>query len=78
MNGVVKVITFDKRHYKREVIEKESDYGKYCMAVADKENCKIYYTWEYTSLLNDAVPMEQCVYTYIVRFLINEGFTYGK
>lgn len=78
MDRVVKVITFDKRHYKREVIEKETDYGKYCLAVADEINCKVYYPWEYTSFLNDAIPMETCVYTYIVALPINESFTYGK
>ena len=78
MDRVVKVITFDKRHYKREDIEKESDYDKYRMAVADKDNCKVYCAWEYTSLLNDAIPMEQFVYTYIVRLPINVIFSYGK
>ncbi len=64
----VKVLTFCKRTYDKETIESKTDKEKYLIALNDNENCRIMDANEYTKKLNESIPMETYVYTYIVAF----------
>ena len=60
------VLCFSKLKYNRERLEKKTDCEKYLLATIDAKDCFIFNSDEYTMALNEAKPMDTCVYTYIV------------
>jgi hypothetical protein len=62
------VLTFDKLYFKKSNLEVLSDVEKYNIAKDNsKEGCRVYTASEYTEKLNNFVPMEKYVFTYIVN-----------
>lgn len=72
MEKKLKVLTFSKKKYEREELEKKNELEKYITAYKDNRYCNIYDAEEYTKRLNDFIPMERYVYTYIVSVYSNE------
>lgn len=72
MEKKLKVLTFSKEKYEREELEKKNELEKYITAYKDNRYCSIYDAEEYTKRLNDFIPMERYVYTYIVMVYSNE------
>ena len=68
----LKVLTFSKEKYEREELEKKNELEKYITSYKDNRYCNIYDAEEYTKRLNDFIPMERYVYTYIVSVYSNE------
>lgn len=62
------VLTFDKRYYNRDFLERLTDLEKYKLAAIDN-NCSVYSSEQYSNFLNDMKPMERYVFTYIVNVL---------
>ena len=62
------VLTFNKMYFEKSNLEVLSDIEKYNVAKDNnKECCRVYTTSEYTEKLNNFVPMEKYVFTYIVN-----------
>lgn len=62
------VLTFNKLYFKKSNLEVLSDVEKYNIAKDNsKEGCRVYTASEYTEKLNNFVPMEKYVFTYIVN-----------
>lgn len=63
---MTKVVLFDRSVYDRSALECLEDSVKYLLACSDTVHCRIYDSDEYTRMLNDFVPKDEFVYTYIV------------
>ena len=62
------VLTFDKMYFEKSKLEVLSDVEKYNVAKDDSMGCcRVYTTSEYTEKLNNFVPMDKYVFTYIVN-----------
>ena len=70
----IKVLLFDKGHFKRDELDSKSDIEKYELALKmDKICCWVYTADEYTEMLNNFKPVEKYVWTYIVS--IQNGYS---
>lgn len=62
------VLTFNKMYFEKSNLDVLSDVEKYNIAKDNsKECCRVYRISEYTEKLNNFVPMDKCVFTYIVN-----------
>lgn len=62
------VLTFNKMYFEKSNLEVLSDIEKYNLAKDNsKEGCCVYTVSEYTEKLNNFVPMDKYVFTYIVN-----------
>lgn len=62
------VLTFNKMYFEKSNLDVLSDVEKYNIAKDNsKECCRVYTISEYTEKLNNFVPMDKCVFTYIVN-----------
>lgn len=62
------VLTFNKMYFEKSNLEVLSDIEKYNIAKDNsKECCSVYTAVEYVEKLNNCVPMDKSVFTYIVN-----------